>query len=49
MSRGISRKKSIDLLMKSFLVNGGNTDNSIVKEYIEFLGDIKWTKKQEEK
>lgn len=49
MSRGISRKKSINLLMKSFLVNGGKEDNNIVKEYIEFLGDIKWTEKQEEK
>ena len=41
MSRGISRKKSINLLMKSFLVNGGNEDNNIVKEYIEFLKMVK--------
>ena len=37
MSRGISREKSIDLLTKSFLINGGNQDIEIVKEYI---GDI---------
>ena len=37
MSRGISEYNSINLLMRSFLINGGNREEKIIKEYI---GDI---------
>ena len=34
MSRGISEKKSINLLMENFLINSGNKDEEIVKEFV---------------
>ena len=40
MSRGIRKKKCIELLMKSFLINNGCIDNKIVKNFIKDLGDI---------
>lgn len=37
MSRGISEKRSINLLMENFLINNGNRNEKIVEEYV---GDI---------
>lgn len=34
MSRGISEKRSINLLMENFLINNGNKDELIVKEFV---------------
>lgn len=40
MSRGISRKKSIELLIKSLLLNGGDINNDEVKEFLKNIEEV---------
>lgn len=40
MSRGISRKVSYDLLIKGFLLNSDNSNNSLLKSFIKQIENI---------
>lgn len=39
-SRGISKKNALKLLMRAFLLNGGNQEDKVVKDFLEKLQEV---------